>query len=165
MEPDFRALQVIAEVSLGLVGFSAIIIALSRSKEGFSNPDNFRVQLLNFAAFGAMFNALIPFAIFGSESIELSWKFTGGVLCLYSAMGLMIFPRKVFELRSQGYADIFPIPLIATQMGVFVANFMLSGAIVLDLVNSKNNVYLLCLILFILQSTVAFIRTMFVRVE
>ena len=50
-------------------------------------------------------------------------------------------------------------------MGVFVANFMLSGAIVLDFVDSKNNVYLLCLILFIVQSTVAFIRTMFVRVE
>ena len=77
----------------------------------------------------------------------------------------MVFPRKVFELRRRGYATIFPIPLIATQMGVFIANFMLSGSIVLDLVDSKNNVYLLCLILFIVQSTVAFIRTMFVRVE
>ena len=32
-------------------------------------------------------------------------------------------------------------------------------------VDSKNNVYLLCVILFIVQSTGAFIRTMFVRVE
>ena len=134
-------------------------------KKDFLTLDNFRVQLLNFAAFGAMFNALIPFAIFGSESLEMSWKFTGGVLCLYSAVGLMVFPRKVFELRRRGYATIFPIPLIATQMGVFIANFMLSGSIVLDLVDSKNNVYLLCLILFIVHSTVAFIRTMFVRVE
>lgn len=165
MEPDFRALQVIAEVSLGLVGFSAIIIALSRSKEGFSDPDNFRVQLLNFAAFGAMFNALIPFAIFGSNSLEISWTIVGSVLCFYSAVGLLTFPRKVFYLRRQGYVEIFPLPLIVTQMGVFVANFMLSAAIVLDLVDSKNNVYLLCLILFIVQSTVAFIRTMFVRVE
>lgn len=165
MEPDFRALQVIAEVSLGLVGFSAIIIALSRSREGFSDPDNFRVQLLNFAAFGAMFNALIPFAIFGSNSLEISWTIVGSVLCFYSAVGLLTFPRKVFYLRRQGYAEIFPLPLIVTQMGVFVANFMLSAAIVLDLVDSKNNVYLLCLILFIVQSTVAFIRTMFVRVE
>ena len=165
MEPDFRALQVIAEVSLGLVGFSAIIIALSRSKEGFSDPDNFRVQLLNFAAFGAMFNALIPFAIFGSNSLEISWTIVGSVLCFYSAVGLLTFPRKVFYLRRQGYTEIFPLPLIVTQMGVFVTNFMLSAAIVLDLVESKNNVYLLCLILFIVQSTVAFIRTMFVRVE
>ena len=165
MEPDFRALQVIAEVSLGLVGFSAIIIALSRSREGFSDPDNFRVQLLNFAAFGAMFNALIPFAIFGSNSLEISWTIVGSVLCFYSAVGLLTFPRKVFYLRRQGYTEIFPLPLIVTQMGVFVTNFMLSAAIVLDLVDSKNNVYLLCLILFIVQSTVAFIRTMFVRVE
>ena len=165
MEPDFRALQVIAEVSLGLVGFSAIIIALSRSREGFSDPDNFRVQLLNFAAFGAMFNALIPFAIFGSNSLEISWTIVGSVLCFYSAVGLLTFPRKVFYLRRQGYTEIFPLPLIVTQMGVFVTNFMLSAAIVLDLVESKNNVYLLCLILFIVQSTVAFIRTMFVRVE
>ena len=47
MEIDFRALQVIAEVALGIVGFSAILIALSRAKDGFSAPDNFRVQLLS----------------------------------------------------------------------------------------------------------------------
>ena len=165
MEPDFRALQVIAEVSLGLVGFSAIIIALSRSKDGFSDPDNFRVQLLNFAAFGAMFNALLPFAIFGEDNLNLSWKISGGVLCLYSAVGLLIFPRKVFALRRRGYKDIFPLPLISSQMGVFFANFLLSGAIVLNLVSQKNNIFLLCLILFIIQSTIAFIRTMFVRVK
>ena len=79
MEPDFRALQVIAEVSLGIVGFSAIIIALSRSKQGFSDH-NFRVQLLNYAAFGAMFNALIPFAVFGSQNLEMSWIIVGSVL-------------------------------------------------------------------------------------
>ena len=78
MEPDFRALQVIAEVSLGLVGFSAIIIALSRSKDGFSDPDNFRVQLLNFAAFGAMFNALLPFAIFGEDKQGSKSKIASG---------------------------------------------------------------------------------------
>ena len=165
MEPDFRALQVIAEVSLGLVGFSAIIIALSRSKNGFSDPDNFRVQLLNFAAFGAMFNALLPFAIFDESSLVTSWKISGGVLCFYSAVGLLIFPRKVFALRRRGYKDIFPIPLISAQMGVFFTNFLLSGAIILDLVSQKNNIYLLCLIFFIIQSTVAFIRTMFVRVN
>ena len=42
MEIDYRAMQVIAEVSLGIVGFSAILIALSRANDGFSAPDNFR---------------------------------------------------------------------------------------------------------------------------
>ena len=45
MEPNFQALQVIAEVALGIVGFSAILIGLSRASDGFSLPDNFRIQL------------------------------------------------------------------------------------------------------------------------
>ena len=104
-------------------------------------------------------------AIFGEDNLDLSWKISGGVLCLYSAVGLLIFPRKVFALRRRGYKDIFPLPLISSQMGVFFANFLLSGAIVLNLVSQKNNIFLLCLILFIIQSTIAFIRTMFVRVK
>ena len=55
MTPNFDALQVIAEIALGLVGFSAILIGLSRTSEGFSAPDNYRVQLLTHSAFGTMF--------------------------------------------------------------------------------------------------------------
>ena len=51
MEPNFQALQVIAEVALGIVGFSAILIGLSRASDGFSSPDNFRIQLLTYSAF------------------------------------------------------------------------------------------------------------------
>ena len=55
MEPNFDALQLIAEIALGIVGFSAILIGLSRASDGFSDPDNFRIQLLTYSAFGAMF--------------------------------------------------------------------------------------------------------------
>ena len=82
MDPDFRALQVIAEVSLGIVGFSAILIGLSRSKDGFSSPDTFRIQLLTFSAFGAMFCSLVPFAVFNGTSISTGWKIVSAILCL-----------------------------------------------------------------------------------
>ena len=49
MEPNFHALQLIAELALGIVGFSAILISLSRSSDGFSSPDNFRIQLLTYS--------------------------------------------------------------------------------------------------------------------
>ena len=58
MEPNFHALQLIAEVALGILGFSAILIGLSRSNDGFSAPDNFRIQLLTYSAIGAMFSAI-----------------------------------------------------------------------------------------------------------
>ena len=165
MEPDFRALQVLAEISLGLVGFSAILIGLSRSKKGFSKPDNFRIQLLTFSAFGAMFCALLPFAIFNQNNIDLSWAIVNWTLCLYSTIGLLIFPRRVFDLRREGYKDLFPFKIIALQVGILITIFILSGSMILGLIDQKNNFYIFCLMLFIVQSTVAFIRTMFVRVE
>jgi hypothetical protein len=72
MDPNFHALQLIAEIALGILGFSAILIGLSRKSDGFSAPDNFRIQLLTYSAIGAMFCALIPFAVFGKNN-ETSW--------------------------------------------------------------------------------------------
>ena len=165
MEIDYRAMQVIAEVSLGIVGFSAILIALSRANDGFSAPDNFRVQLLTYSAFGAMFCALIPFAIFNASEPSTSWTILSFILCVYSAIGLSIFPKKVIGLRNDGYKDLFPLKIVFLQMGMLSIIFILSGSMILDLILQKNNVYLFCLILFLIQSTIAFIRTMFVRVQ
>ena len=71
MEPNFHALQLIAEIAIGIVGFSAILIALSRSSDVFSGPDNFRVRLLTYSAFGAMFGGLLPFGIFNINNVDL----------------------------------------------------------------------------------------------
>jgi hypothetical protein len=53
MELNFVAFQPIGQIALGIIGFSAILISLSRASEGFSAPDNFRLQLLTCSAFGA----------------------------------------------------------------------------------------------------------------
>ena len=98
MGPNFHALQLIAEIALGILGFSAILIGLSRTSDGFSAPDNFRIQLLTYSAIGAMFCALIPFAVFGDNQ-ENSWLIVSWLLCLYSILGLFIFPRRVSKFR------------------------------------------------------------------
>ncbi|MDP0596597.1 MAG: hypothetical protein MUQ78_04085, partial [SAR86 cluster bacterium] len=111
MEPNFDALQLIAEVALGIVGFSAILIGLSRTNDGFSEADTFRIQLLTYSAFGAMFCSLIPFAVFNKENIALSWMIISWVLGILSAGGLLIFPQRMISLRKKGYQDIFPLKL------------------------------------------------------
>ena len=37
--PNFEALGLIAEVALGIVGFTAVLIGLNRSTDRFSEPD------------------------------------------------------------------------------------------------------------------------------
>ena len=100
MEPNFAAFQLIGQIALGIIGFSAILIGLSRTSEGFSGPDNFRVQLLSYSAFGAMFGSIIPFAIFSGQNFETAWLMCFWIMSIYSVIGLIIFPRKMLHLRS-----------------------------------------------------------------
>ena len=162
--PNFDALQVIAEIALGLVGFSAILIGLSRTSEGFSAPDNFRVQLLTYSAFGAMFCALIPFAIFDQDHHDMSWTITLWIICLYSVIGLLIFPKRMSMLRRDGHKAIFPWQVYIFQTGVLSLVFLLSLSMISGLISNRANTYNICLLALLLQSSVAFIRTMFVRV-
>ena len=73
MIPKFEALGPIAEVALGIVGFSSVLIGLNRSTDRFSEPNQFRVQLLSFSGFGALFAALLPFAAFDIHGSTFSW--------------------------------------------------------------------------------------------
>ena len=165
MDPNFHALQLIAEIALGILGFSAILIGLSRKSDGFSAPDNFRIQLLSYSSIGAMFCALIPFAVFGNIHNETSWLIVNWILCLYSVLGLFIFPKKVISLRIQGHSDLFPLPLFIIQMGVLAVNFLISGLMILDFIEAKENFYVFCLMLFLIQGSIAFVRTIFYRAQ
>ena len=165
MDPNFHALQLIAEIALGILGFSAILIGLSRKSDGFSAPDNFRIQLLSYSSIGAMFCALIPFAVFGNIHNETSWLIVNWILCLYSILGLSIFPKRVINLRIQGHSDLFPLPLFIIQMGVLAVNFLISGLMILDFIEAKENFYVFCLMLFLIQGSIAFVRTIFYRAK
>ena len=165
MDPNFHALQLIAEIALGILGFSAILIGLSRKSDGFSAPDNFRIQLLSYSSIGAMFCALIPFAVFGNIYNETSWLIVNWILCLYSVLGLSIFPKRVINLRIQGHSDLFPLPLFTIQMGVLAVNFLISGLMILDFIEAKENFYVFCLMLFLIQGSIAFVRTIFYRAK
>ena len=165
MDPNFHALQLIAEIALGILGFSAILIGLSRKSDGFSAPDNFRIQLLSYSSIGAMFCALIPFAVFGNIYNQTSWLIVNWILCLYSVLGLSIFPKRVINLRLQGYSDLFPLPLFIIQMGMLAANFLISGLMIIDFIEAKKNFYVICLMLFLIQGSIAFVRTIFYRAQ
>ena len=163
MEPNFEGLQLIAEIAVAIVGFSAILIALSRSSGVFSDPDNFRVLLLTYSAFGAMFGGLLPFGIFSINDADLSWKIICWSICLYSVIGLLIFPKRMLLLRAQGHKETFPIKLFLFQTGLLATIFIVSGLMILGYIQTHANIYFGCLVLFLVQSTFAFVRTMFVR--
>ncbi len=113
----------------------------------------------------AQVDALIPFAVFGNIYNETSWLIVNWILCLYSVLGLSIFPRRVINLRMQGHSDLFPLPLFIIQMGVLAVNFLISGLMILDVIEAKENFYVFCLMLFLIQGSIAFVRTIFYRAQ
>lgn len=165
MEPNFEAFQLIGQIALGIIGFSAILIGLSRTSVGFSAPDNFRVQLLTYSAFGAMFGSVIPFAIFSGSNFEVAWLICFWIMSTYAVIGLIIFPRKMLLLRSLGHKDIFPIKLYLFQTGILATIFVLSLVMITSPLFEPIQIYVVCLMLYLVQSSVAFIRTMFFRVN
>ncbi len=56
--PDF--LQTIAEISIGLAGFSSLIVALRRTPGPLTDVQKYRLKILFTMTFGAMFLALLP---------------------------------------------------------------------------------------------------------
>jgi hypothetical protein len=112
-----------------------------------------------------MFCALLPFAIYADSNPELSWSIVSWVICIVSVMGLLIFPRRMLGLRNEGYEKLFPIHIFLFQTAILSAIFMISGLMILGYIKAKANFYVICLMLFLVQSSFAFIRTMFVRIK
>ena len=164
MAPNFEALSLIPEVALGIVGFSAILIGLNRSPAGLSEPDDFRIRLLSFSGFGALFAALLPFAAFDLENSHHAWRIVTWTLAFYALLGLLVFPRKMLSLRAKGYVTFFPFHIFAFQTGILSLVFVLSTFMIIDWIEEKALCYTVCLLLYLTQSSVAFFRTMFVRV-
>ena len=165
MAPNFDALGLIAEIAIGIVGFSAILIGLNRASQEIKPPDVFRIQMLTYSSFGAVFCSLVPFAVFPAEGDTApAWLAIGAMLAAYSALGLWMFPLRMLGLREL-YPTLFPMPLVILQMGIIVTSFVVAGLILLDVIEHKANFYTGALILLLVHSSTAFIRTMFYRVD
>lgn len=84
-----EALSTIAEVGLGLAGFTGILAALGRSSATFSRPEVLRLLLLLVSSLGAVFLALFPFALHESGvSGAACWRLSSAVLAAFTSISL-----------------------------------------------------------------------------
>ena len=150
---------------MGIAGFSAILIGLSRPSGGFNPPEIYRLKVLIFAGMGAMFFALFPFAMFdGGWSDSTNWRLLSIFLTLYLGGGIIYFPIRAARLRRQ-YPDLFPLSLILTQFSLHALALILSVMVLLELTQYQANAYTMALILLLVHGAIAFVRTLFYRRE
>ena len=156
-------LAIIAEVAIGLAGFSGVMIVLTRSSGEFSPPERFRLKVLVFSSMGPIFLALIPFAVLDSGwSQETSWRVLGFVVAIYGFAGLVSFPTAAYQLR-RDYPEIFPLNLLVIQVALHVTTLALALVVSLGLTSHPLGAYTAALILVLLHGAIAFVRLLFYR--
>jgi hypothetical protein len=160
---DINGLEVIAQIALGLAGFAGVMIALAHPSGGFNPVERFRLRALIYASFGAMFLAIIPFAVFGGPWSEAtSWRVLGVVMAAYTGAGLLDLPRRAFRLRRVD-PEQFPLPLVVVQLGAHVVTFLLALAVLFRLTEYRANAYVMALMLMLLHGAIAFVRVLICR--
>jgi len=118
----------IAEIAIGLAGFSGLVAAFSqRPGQAWRGDQKARIVFLVILSFGMLTAALLPSAISGiSDSPALVW---GVPMVGYSVLALGLLGRWVSLSRRHGYELQFPlvsIPIISVAAALQVV-VLLSG--------------------------------------
>lgn len=161
-----EGLDTIAEVAIGLAGFSGIVVAFIHRKGVMTALDKLRLGVLLYAAFGAVLLALLPFGLghVGLEGAHL-WATASAVHAVVSALqiaGLIIVVRRYFAV----YRPIFNLMILVPVISMYVANTVLqvlnlSGALWAPMLGP----YYLGLIWLVVHAGLQFSRIIFVRTE
>jgi hypothetical protein len=130
MIPD--SLQTIAEISIGLAGFSGLVVVLRKSPGPLTDVQKYRLRILFAMTFGAMFLALLPdlllnfkvpgsriwfdssAAMFGYSLIFVIWMVAGARRL--AKVVPEIFDWKIFSSLAVGHVVVILMQL-AVMMG------------------------------------------------
>jgi hypothetical protein len=121
-------LQSIAEIAIGLAGFSGLVAAFAqRPGHTWKGDQKVRIVILVILSFGMMIAALLPFALSGiSESEAVVW---GVPMVSFSTVALFMLGYWAFKARKYGFRLQFPfisLPIIALASTMQIVT-LLSG--------------------------------------
>ena len=158
-----EALSTIAEVALGLAGFSGVAVVLGRRPGAFTPGEAGRLVLLLLASLGAMFLALLPLGLAPLDlSPELLWRIASTVLLAFCLGYGQIGETHVRLVRSDAPEIYSP----STRVFNFITFGTVIGLQVLALVRPDEfgaGFYVLGLIGLLLIAAVQFVRILFIR--
>ena len=159
-----EALSTIAEVGLGLAGFTGILVALGRSRAAFSRPEVLRLLLLLVSSLGAVFLALFPFALYESGVGDSAcWRLSSVILAAFTSISLAYLGYQIQRYRGE-FGELFSstvFAIVATgSLAIFV--LQLSNAVGLG-APPRSGPYVFGLLWLLFIASLQFARILFVR--
>src|SRR5262245_1887437 len=158
-----EALLAVAQIALGLAGFSAVLVALSGEPTRWTPLDSFRITGMLTLSFGALFLSLVPLVLgFLSVSESRLWRASAAFLALFIlGSGTAMFGR--FRRLSQSdRAALNPSLVYVNQVVLSVLAFLQVAAAV-GLVSATPGVFFLGLVALIGFAAFMVVRFLFAR--
>jgi len=158
-----NALLTLAQVAIGLAGFSAILVALSGKPHQWTRVDAFRIRNILAFTFQSVFLSLIPFVLaFFSLPESTVWQVSLLILAAATLGSVLLVLGGVYRLSPSERAvlNAAVVSAVIVTLG-FMAAVELLGAF--GLVRSGPGVFFLGLVVLLGVSTVLVARFLFAR--
>jgi len=162
MIPD--SLQTIAEISIGLAGFSGLVVALRKGSGPLDDIQKYRLRILFSLSFGAMFLSLLPDTLvsFGVPDERL-WFASSAAIFAYSFLFIawwIMSSRRVAPIAP----EIFNWRAFSTMATGHTIVLLLQLAVMLGfLENRAPGVIALGLIWYLIHAAQQFVRMLFIQ--
>jgi hypothetical protein len=160
--PD--AFQTIAEVAIGLAGFSGLLVAFRRSMGPLSNVQKFRMRILFALSFGALFLSLLPAIILNlGISEDKLWVYSSLAMSIYSSYFLAWWLSSS-RRTAKKYPEIFDRWVFSTMTVGHILNLVLQLFVVFKLVDSGHaGIFLIGLAWYLINASQQFVRMLFIQ--
>jgi len=159
-----EALSTIAEVGLGLAGFTGILVALGRSRASFSRPEVLRLLLLLVSSLGAVFLALIPFALHESGVGNAAcWRLSSALLAAFTSTSLAYIGYQIQRHRAE-FGELFSrtVFVVVSTGSVAIVILQLWNVVGLG-APPRSGPYVFGLLWLLFIASLQFARILFVR--
>jgi hypothetical protein len=159
-----QSLQIIAEIGIGLAGFSGLIVAFRKDASVLTNVQKYRLQILLALAFGAMFLALLPELLhYMGVPPDRLWTLAALVLSCYSVVFLIWWMTASHRLKAS-VPEIFNWFAFSRMAAGHVIVIILQLAVIFSLLDEQSpGAYLAALIWYLLHAVQQFTRMLFVQ--
>ena len=162
MIPD--SLQTIAEISIGLAGFSGLVVALRKDSRPLDDVQKYRLRILFSLSFGAMFLSLLPDTLMSfSVPDERLWFDSSAAIFAYSFLFITWWIRSSRQI-ARIVPEIFNWRAFSTMATGHTIILLLQLAVMLGLLeNRAPGVITLGLIWYLIHAAQQFVRMLFIQ--
>ena len=159
-----EALSTVAQLALGLVGFTGVVIALDHEPAEVSRVDAYRLNVLIFSSSGAMFLALIPLGLQFLNLTEIdTWKLSNLLHAIFAFSFSIWFVPASRSIR-QIAPEIFHLPVWGTYLAGYLLNGVLQGLAAIGVLQEQAvGIYLISMFWLLFISLLQFRRMLLIH--